>query len=135
MTPESTLPSPILKQHTRVSASGGIGVNQSVGQSRINLDLGFGGTKLAQGRIGSCEIKGPVGYTGIVKFFDKSQCGVSVFRHTQYEIDADRLVGSQSESAPERDDRIENGTHRIGKRRSIQHCHWVGWRSTSSDES
>jgi len=72
MTPESTLSAPILKQHAGRSTPGGIGVNQSAGQSRIDLDLGFSGTKFTQGRIGPGEIKGAVDHTGVVKFFDKS---------------------------------------------------------------
>src|ERR1700741_2300220 len=125
MTPESTLSAPILTQHAGGSTSGGIGVNQSAGQLRVDLDLGFRGTQFARGCIGPGEIKGAVDHTGILKFFDQGKCGVSGFRHTQYEIDADSLIWSQSEGAPERNDRVENGTHRVGKRRSILHCYRV----------
>ena len=56
--PKPTLAAPVLQQHARGSALGGIGVNQSAGQPRINLSLGFGRAELAQGHIGPSEIKG-----------------------------------------------------------------------------
>ena len=72
---------------------------------------------------------------GIVIFLDERQCGFPSLRHAQYEIDPDRLLGSQSEGAPERDDRIENGTYRTGKRRRFLHGRRADRCATSPDKS
>src|SRR6516165_8552817 len=81
--PECALPAPILKQYAGGGTSGGVGVNQSAGELRIDLDFGFGGTEFAQSHIIPGEVKGMIDLARILIFLDERQGGVPGFRHTE----------------------------------------------------
>src|ERR1700756_3040361 len=97
MTPERALAASVLEQHASGSTPGGISVDQSPGQLCIGLDLGFGNAEFAQGQVGPSEIKTPVDHVGVVKFLGQRHCGFPGFRHTEYKVDANRSIWSQSE--------------------------------------